>query len=324
MRIIAVSNRLPVTIERDEAGMRVRLASGGLVTALGPVMARRGGVWSGWPGTVGTDVREIEAQLSLHGREFGFELKAVPMSKEDVEGFYQGFSNEIIWPLFHDLQSRCNFVPDYWTRYVAIRHAFADVVLEHVQPEDFVWVQDYHLMGMGRRLRERGLGNRMGFFLHIPFPPPDIFCKLPWRHDVLEGLLHHDLIGFQTPHDVENFLDCVQRLLPTAKARRRQRVIECDTTQRRCSIGAFPIGIDFQQFAKAAAGPEVTARTAALRADMRIRAGTAKTSGVEPRRRCTAWAPHCEIDGRAPRLGAAGVGARPNGEVTASEHHAAT
>lgn len=268
MRIITVSNRLPVSVEREEAGLRITPASGGLVSALGPVLTRRGGLWIGWPGTVGTDVRDIEAELSLHGRDFGFELKPVSMSKEDVEGFYQGFSNEIIWPLFHDLQSRCNFVPDYWTRYIAIRHAFADVVLEHVQPEDFVWVQDYHLMGMGRRLRERGLGNRMGFFLHIPFPPPDIFCKLPWRNDVLEGLLHHDLIGFQTPHDVENFLDCVQRLLPTAKVRRRQRVIESDSARRRCAVGAFPIGIDFQQFAKAAAGPEVTARTEALRADM--------------------------------------------------------
>src|SRR5688572_7694565 len=125
MRLVIVSNRLPILIERNGAEPRLRPGAGGLITALGPIMRRRGGLWIGWPGTIGLDLCDIQPSLAEYGRQAGYELRGVAMSREDVEGFYQGFSNEIIWPLFHDLQSRCNFVPDYWTRYIAIRHAYA-------------------------------------------------------------------------------------------------------------------------------------------------------------------------------------------------------
>lgn len=268
MRLVIVSNRLPVVIERRDDAWIARAGSGGLVTALAPVLQREGGMWIGWPGTGCTDQAELERVLAQHTSDVGYELKPVAMSQAEIEGFYQGFCNEIIWPLFHDLQSRCNFVPDYWTKYVAVKQTYADVVRRCVRPDDFIWVHDYHLLGLGRRLREQGVTNRIGFFLHIPFPPPDIFCKLPWRREVLEGLLHNDIVGFQTPRDLENFLDCIRKLLPDVRRQQRRGVIRCMRGERATDFGVFPIGIDAAHFAKEAAGEPVTHRVQELRRDM--------------------------------------------------------
>ncbi len=268
MRLVIVSNRLPVVTEFSEGSWSVRPGSGGLVTALGAVLQRTGGLWIGWSGAGVDDQAAIGALLAQAGGEAGYELRPVPMSQEQVAGFYQGFCNEIIWPLFHDLQSRCNFVPEYWTNYIAVKQAFADVIQRHTRSDDFIWVQDYHLMGLGRRLRVRGLSNRLGFFLHIPFPPPDIFCKLPWRTSVLEGLLYYDIVGFQTPHDLDNFLDCVRTLLPESRRQQRRGRTRCSLGSRAAEVGAFPIGIDFTRFASGAASAEVERRVQELRQDM--------------------------------------------------------
>jgi trehalose 6-phosphate synthase len=265
LRIVIVSNRLPVLIEAKNGGPHVRAASGGLVTALGPLLRRRGGLWIGWPGAAGVDEPTLNGLLADHSRQVGYDLLPVPMSNEEIDGFYQGYCNEIIWPLFHDLQSQCNFVPDYWTQYTLVKQKFAEVVQRNVQDGDFVWVQDYHLMGLGRQLRERGLGNGLGFFLHIPFPPPDIFCKLPWRHEVLESLTDYAVLGFQAPRDRENFLDCVRKLLPTARLRTWRKIVECRFEGRVTQIGTFPIGIDYELFAGAAATPTITDRVKELR-----------------------------------------------------------
>jgi trehalose 6-phosphate synthase/phosphatase len=268
MRLVLVSNRLPVVITEEQGDWKVRGGSGGLVTAMGPVLRRWGGVWIGWPGAVIADEAALREILGRYGRDVGYELRPVPMSNEEIEGFYQGFCNEIIWPLFHDLQSQCNFVPEYWTQYIAVKEKFAKAVQLSVEEGDFIWVHDYHLIGLGRQLRERGLHNRLGFFLHIPFPPPDIFCVLPWRGELLRSLTHYDVIGFQTPRDRENFLDCVRRLLPEARLHWRQGMVECRLSGRAVLIGSFPIGIDYGEFAEAAAASAVTARVEEMRKQM--------------------------------------------------------
>ncbi len=268
MRIVVVSNRLPVVVDQEEAGWRTRPGSGGLVTALQPILRRFGGLWIGWSGDVSTDGDALQSTLDAYSLEVGYELRPVRLTKEEVDGFYRGFSNEIIWPLFHDLQSHCNFVPEYWAYYSAVGKKFADVVLESVRSSDFVWVQDYHLIGLGRRLRERGSRNQIGFFLHIPFPPPDIFLKLPQREDILRSLLYYDIVGFQTPRDQKNFLDCVSELLPDTTRQRKQGVVVVRSGNHEAYIGSFPIGIDYALFAHGAASPEITARVATLRAEM--------------------------------------------------------
>jgi len=270
VRIVIVSNRLPVVVERTPTGLEVHPGSGGLVTALAPVLRERGGLWIGWPGAVGADEPELEGVFARFGAEAGYQLRPVYLTAEEQEGFYHGFSNEIIWPLFHDLQSRCNFVPEYWTAYLAVQRKFAEVVVASVTPRDFIWVQDYHFMGLGRWLRERGLRNRIGFFLHIPFPPPDIFCKLPWRREVILGLLEYDIIGFQTPRDRENFADCLRRLLPGVRLGRSRSLLDIAFEGQRASAGCFPIGMDYREFAALAAQPAVVARVRSVRADMNV------------------------------------------------------
>jgi trehalose 6-phosphate synthase len=260
-----VSNRLPIVLEKEADGWRGRSSAGGLVTALVPILKQLQGVWIGWPGTSELPPAELSAELDAFGRREGYRVAPVPLTGEDYQRFYQGFCNEIIWPLFHDLQSRCNFVPDYWTSAQKVEQTFADVVERHARPADLIWVQDYHLMGLARALRARGCGNRLTFFLHIPFPAPDIFSKLPWRLDVLRGLLSYEVVGFQTRHDLSNFRDCVRRLLPDCEIRIEDGELVFELGGERCVGAAVPIGIDFDEFDAAARTPAVGDRVDELK-----------------------------------------------------------
>ena len=159
-------------------------------------------------------------------RRRSYTLRSVALTEEDIAKFYSGFANEIIWPLFHDMPSRCNFDPEYWATYQNVNRKFAKVVAETAQADDFVWVHDYHLMLTAAALREMGTRARMGFFLHIPFPSPDVFEKLPWKKPILESLLEFDVIGFQGDRDRSNFVSCLERLLPEARSRAVIRICE--------------------------------------------------------------------------------------------------
>jgi trehalose 6-phosphate synthase/phosphatase len=265
MRILFVSNRLPLVIEKNGSDWSTQRGSGGLVTALDPVLKRSGGIWVGWPGTADIEINTLNTLLADFSEREGYRVAAVPLTAEEYKHFYEGYCNQIVWPLFHDLQSLCNFQPDYWASALKVEQKFAEVVQRHAQPNDLIWVQDYQLMGLGKALADRGVGNKIAFFLHIPFPPPDIFCKLPWRTDVLKALLHYEVIGLQTMRDLRNFSDCVNALLPDVEQRRTSRQSRM-MLEERCSVaGVFPIGIDFEEFAGGAAEPRVAQNAAELR-----------------------------------------------------------
>ena len=263
-RLIVVSNRLPFSFRRDDAGSwRADPASGGLVTALMPVLRHRGGMWIGWTGASGEDAGLAPA-LDLAGQGAGFTLRSVPLSVEEVHDFYLGFSNEIIWPLFHDLQSLCNFEPAYWRAYCDVNRRFAEVVAGNAEPGDFIWVHDYHLMNVAGELRRAGVRSRVGFFLHIPFPSPDLFLKLPWRREVLQSLLEFDLIGFQTQRDRRNFVQCVRALVKDAGIEGRGQVLLVSALGRVVRVGSFPISIDYNTFMRRAAASDVAERAREL------------------------------------------------------------
>ncbi len=265
MSIVFVSNRLPVVIEQSESGWSVHRGSGGLVTALDPLLRRAGGTWLGWPGAPGLEPEKIENLLSDFSRSQGYRIAAVPLAEEEYIQFYEGFCNQIIWPLFHDLQSLCNFQPEFWQYALQVEQKFALAVESHTEPEDLIWVHDYQLMGLGKILADRGLQNKLAFFLHIPFPPPDIFCKLPWRRQVLKALLCYDVIGLQTTRDLDNFTQCVRRLLPDVQGRHTPRQANMKLDGHSAMIGVFPIGIDYEEFADGAAQPEIVRQAAELR-----------------------------------------------------------
>ncbi|HUF79402.1 MAG TPA: alpha,alpha-trehalose-phosphate synthase (UDP-forming), partial [Thermoanaerobaculia bacterium] len=269
--MIIVSNRLPIVLQKGPAGWEVHAGSGGLVQAVAPILQEKGGVWVGWPGVSGADEgwREVAQEAVA---KTGYELHPVPLSEEEVELFYLGFSNSVLWPLFHDFLDACDFDPVYWRAYREVNRKFAEAVVEASEPGDFIWVQDYQLIHVGQFVREATEDRRIGFFLHTPFPPLDIFVKLPWRASILRGLVSHDVVGFQTVRDRRNFLTCVRHLLPDVKTRGRGSLIEAilplKGRTRTVSVASFPVGIDYQAYARAAASPEVVTRIAELRRDL--------------------------------------------------------
>jgi len=256
--VIIVSNRLPITIEKVKKRQWVAHSSpGGLVTAMGPVLRNRGGKWIGWLGTEQMpDDASLDNILSKSAEELGYTLVPVNLTREEIEKYYYGFSNEIIWPLFHDFLSNCNFDPQYVNVYRKVNHKFAQAVAEHTDEEDYVWVQDYLLFLVAHELKEIGAQRKIGFFLHTPFPPLDIFMKLPWRFEMLDAILEYDLLGFQTEHDKQNFLRCVHYLL-RLKAAGKGNIKKIVAKKGEVRIGTFPISIDFKKFAESAATEEI-------------------------------------------------------------------
>lgn len=253
--LLIASNRLPVTIKEDHGKYEVTPSSGGLVTAMAPILRDRGGIWVGWPGIIGDkDLTEI---LKPGEKEAGFDLEPIALSQKEHDDFYYGFSNEVIWPLFHDLQTLCNFDPAYYQSYDIVNTRFADRVLELADSVDYIWVHDYHLMSVAQKMREKNYNSGIGFFLHIPFPPLDIFLKLPWRSHILNSLLNYDLIGFQTLRDRRNFMQCIRALLPQVKVEGKGSVVRLRAFGRSVKLGAFPISIDYDLFEKEAKSAEV-------------------------------------------------------------------
>lgn len=270
-RLIVVSNRLPFVLSRAENGeWNVEPASGGLVNALLPVLRNRGGLWVGWAGNMDSDITDLEATLARLTRDAGYSLRPVMLTAEERDKFYYGFSNEVIWPLFHDLPANCNFNPAFWRVYQQVNRKFARVLAKRSNHGDFIWVHDYHLMEVARELRSLDVQSRLGFFLHIPFPSLDIFLKLPWRFDILRSLLEFDLLGFQTLHDRRNFVQCVRMLMKDVSVQGKGQVLtlrfEVPTVaagrgvavmDREIRVGAFPIGIDYKSYAERAASEQV-------------------------------------------------------------------
>ncbi len=268
-RLVIVSNRLPIVLSQATDGRwQVEPGSGGLVTAMAPVLKDRGGVWIGWPGAEEKEGMDMDALLREAVKDSGYTYKPVPLSAGELEGYYYGFANEVIWPLFHDLQTRCNFNPGYWGVYRKVNRKFAEVIYRNADEDDHIWVHDYHLIAVGQELRSLGVAAEIGYFLHIPFPSLDLFLKLPWRYQILEALLAYDLVGFQTQRDRRNFTQCLRAMFDRVPIRGKGRVISTQVDQREVRIGSFPISIDFDEFAGKAETATVNQRAAEIQADL--------------------------------------------------------
>src|SRR5690625_4614223 len=271
-KLIVVSNRLPLTIEQAADGTcHASPSSGGLVSAMLPVLRERGGVWVGWPGIAADQAPPLEPILAEASQTSGFGYEPVALDSDEQAGFYYGFSNEIIWPLFHDLIGHCHFEPSYWRIYERVNRKFTTALMRVAEAHDTIWVHDYHLMEVARSLKQQGHRAQTGFFLHIPFPPLEIFLKLPWRFEILRSLLEFDSLGFQTIRDRRNFLQCVRTLYGvevrgTGSVVRLRSPHEGDdgTEEREIQIGSFPIGIDYRYISERAGSPEVSRLTRAL------------------------------------------------------------
>lgn len=255
-RMVIVSNRLPVSIEECEGKLRAKPSDGGLVTALLPIMRKSGGCWVGW---TGADYDPATAAALDGCAPDNCSFVPVFLSAAEKGCFYYGCCNEVIWPLFHSLPTRCKFDPAYWSAYSEVTEKFADAVERIWRNDDFVWVHDYHLMMLADAIRERGLRTRMAYFQHIPFPAPEIFETLPWRSELLRALLQFQVLGFQMARDRRNFIACVRHCLSDVHVRSLGDKLLVCAEGRSVTAGVYPISIDFDEFAGGAATPEVTA-----------------------------------------------------------------
>ena len=262
-RLVIVSNRLPLSFAEEDGHLVAKPSSGGLISALEPLLKEHGGLWVGSAGT--EDSPEIHRQLEAASQQHDYNYAPVFLTAEEQANYYEGFSNEVIWPLFHDLQSRCVFDPHYWDFYQKVNRKFAEAVLSQTKDGDTIWVQDYQLLQVARYLREARPNACVAFFLHIPFPSPDIFGKLPWRRQILEGLLDCDLIGVQTARDERNLVACLRSFLPEHKVSGRGGSRTVASPHHETTIEAMPISIDYRDFVRGASASAVTARAEEIR-----------------------------------------------------------
>jgi len=242
--LVVAANRLPVM--RTDDGWAP--SPGGLVRALLPMLRVSGGTWVGWTGDADDDAEPFDVD--------GITLHPVPISAREMNSYYEGFSNDTLWPLYHDALRESTYRAADWDTYVTVNQRFADVIADVAPQDAIIWIHDYQLQlvpAMVRRLRPDAV---IGFFLHIPFPPMELFTRLPWRNQIIKGLLGCDLIGFQRPMGASNFVTAARTLVNAdveyGTPGESNDVVILD--DHRCEVGDFPISIDVEEFATVAAG----------------------------------------------------------------------
>jgi trehalose 6-phosphate synthase/phosphatase len=249
-KTIIVSNRLPVKIVEKDGVYELSPSEGGLATGLGSIYKAGANVWIGWPGLEVPEGRQQEVTEKLA------ELNLIPvfLSTEEINQYYEGFSNEVLWPVFHYMTTYANYEQSYWDFYQSVNTKFADAVEAHLKEGDTVWVHDYQLLLLPGMVRARQAHVTIGFFQHIPFPSYEIFRLIPWREELLAGMFGADLLGFHTFDDVRHFLSAASKLSTSKYA---NNVINYN--ERQIVVEAFPMGIDDDKFERLTDNERVTA-----------------------------------------------------------------
>ena len=268
--LVIVANRLPVRRIQKQGRRDWKLSPGGLVSALEPVLPRcqgqastpilegRNGVWVGWGGHAGPAVAPF--------RYGGFGIQPVPLSKRELESFYYGFSNRTLWPLYHDAVRWPEYHREWWGPYKEINRRYAEAAMSVAAENAIVWVHDYHLQLVPMILRKARPDLRIGFFLHVPFPPQELFAQLPWRREILTGLLGADVVGFQTKAGAANYATLAKRYAG-AKGSNTALLHQGRTVRP----DSFPVSIDFDKFEKLARSASVQAEAERFRYQLGLR-----------------------------------------------------
>jgi trehalose 6-phosphate synthase len=241
-RLIVISNRVNPPAEAGQG------SAGGLAMALAAALRESSGVWFGWSGET---TETFTGQLSVR-RIGGVTVALIDLEEQDRQEYYNGYANKTLWPLFHYRMDLAAYERSFSAGYERVNERFAETVLPLIEPDDVIWVQDYHLLMLARELRKRGVKNRIGFFLHIPWPARRVFTTLPGHAELAEALFHYDLIGFQTEDHREAFTDYA--LHAAGGTAREDGIVEA--FGRTVRVGAFPIGIDTPEFVASVEGDQ--------------------------------------------------------------------
>jgi trehalose 6-phosphate synthase/phosphatase len=255
-KTIIVSNRLPIKIKREGGELKYETSEGGLATGLGSIYKEGGNIWIGWPGLyLEREEEEEEVVQKLKGEN----MSPVFLTEIEIKEYYEGFSNETLWPTCHYFPQYALYEQTFWEAYEKVNQKFCDQVVKLAGPGDTIWVHDYQLLLLPQMIREALPDSSIGFFQHIPFPSFEIFRLLPWRRALLNGIMGADLIGFHTYDDMRHFLSSISRIvgLPNVNGM-------VDTGVRSVMVDAFPMGIDYEKYATVVKSKETRQNVAQL------------------------------------------------------------
>lgn len=259
-KTIIVSNRLPIKIKIEKDGLKVKPSEGGLATGLGSIYKKGNNIWLGWPGLAVKKEAEREKITAKLKKE---NMMPVFLTQSEIEDFYEGFSNETLWPNFHYFNQYVVYNTNLWKAYQKVNRKFAKEIEKIAEPDDLIWIHDYQLLLLPEMVREDFPRIGIGFFLHIPFPSYESFRMLPWRREILLGMLGADFLGFHTFDDMRHFLSSVNRLAGIGNSNGKLTV-----NNRVVMADALPMGIDYDKFAQEASSPETLAKEVRFRTSL--------------------------------------------------------
>jgi trehalose 6-phosphate synthase/phosphatase len=260
-KLIIVSNRLPVKLQEKEGELQFKTSEGGLATGLGSIYKEGDNLWIGWPGMVVGEEDKQQLVISELQKE---NMYPVFLTETEIKEFYEGFSNETLWPTFHYFTQYAIYDQQLWETYVEVNQKFCNEVVKQAGPDDTIWVHDYQLLLLPSMLREKLPDCTIGFFQHIPFPSYEVFRLLPWRKKLLEGMLGADLVGFHTYDDMRHFMSSVNRIVGYGSMHGW-----INNGARSLLVDSFPMGIDYDKYAQTAVSDEVAKRERAYRKNLK-------------------------------------------------------
>ncbi len=256
-KTIIVSNRLPVKISEHKNKLKVSPSEGGLATGMGSIYREGDNIWIGWPGI---EIRDNEKQEDVTEALKSLNLVPVFLNEEQITRYYEGFSNEVLWPVFHYLSTYAVYDYKNWRMYQQVNEKFRDIILQHLEPGDILWIHDYQLLLVANMVRQSQPDISIAFFQHIPFPSKELFRLIPWREEILKGMLGADLIGFHTFDDSRHFLSSATHLLPIHGKANMLLIGD-----RPVIVEPFPMGIDSEKFSKLSNSAKVRKQIKELR-----------------------------------------------------------
>ncbi|MFB6291604.1 MAG: trehalose-6-phosphate synthase [Candidatus Bipolaricaulia bacterium] len=246
-RLLVVSNSEPYQHIHSDGDIVLKKRAGGLTTGLDPLMKESNNLWIAWgSGEADFEASNDENKVVVPDEEVGYTLKRLELSRDEINGYYYGLSNSTLWPICHSFPHKANFNKEHWETYKKVNRRFAESVLEEYQPGDRIWVHDYQLALVPRMVREEESQAEIALFWHIPWPPWETFGIIPWKQEIVEGMLGSDFIGFHTPWLVHNFLDTVFKL--GGAANRGENIARKGT--EKATVKAIPLGIDTDFFSR--------------------------------------------------------------------------
>jgi trehalose 6-phosphate synthase/phosphatase len=251
-KTIIVSNRLPIKIVKNGTEISYKPSEGGLATGLGSIYKQGDNLWIGWPGLF---LEEQEVKEKVREDLVKENMRPIFLTEHEIRDFYEGFSNETLWPTFHYFLQHAEYEEDMWKAYESVNQKFCDEIIKYLEPEDTLWIHDYQLLLLPEKIREKQEKISIGFFLHIPFPSYEVFRLLPWRREILKGMLGADLVGFHTYDDMRHFLSSVNRIVALSNHHG-----EIDTGNRTIFVDSFPMGIDYEKYAASAKSEDTMER----------------------------------------------------------------